>query len=139
MQLSLDERIHHATTMRRLFDKTALMLETKAGLNISGDKKKTKEKTPPAVFMVQIEGGYIDLKEAVFAAMDSILDAPMSYEFTSLDLFGHQYLMDLMLNTMRDNGVEPDGNYFVISRSLYRLAEMQEEIESQKDDEELEF
>jgi len=139
MYLSLDERIHHATTMRQLYDKTCAMFEGKVGLKIDGKPDKKAGDVLPAKFIIQVEGGYVDLHEAVFASIDGLLDSPPGYEFSSLDLFSHQYLIDLMLHTMRDNGVEADGKYFIISRSLFKLAEMEEakEIAEEEDDADL--
>lgn len=118
MQLPLEQRSEHAVAMRVLLADTIKCL-----------CRDTPESEARAELLILWDGKFTPLEKAVETLLDAVTSVPAEYEFDSLDLYSMHYLFGLMLHVLRDNGVEPRGDYFQMNRSVFKLATMQEQLE----------
>lgn len=115
MQLPIEQRCAQAIVLRTLLQATKTLFE---------------EKYDKVELLITWRGVLTPMDEAVEESIDSLLtDGPVDHEFDSIDLYTQHALMSTFLETMRQNGVEPKGEYFQLSKSLFRLADLQERLE----------
>lgn len=115
MQLPIEQRCAQAIVLRTLLESTTTLLGGKNG---------------KSELLIAWGGTFTKLDKAVDEAITSLLtDGPADHEFDSIDLYTQHFLLGTLLHTLRDNGVEPKGEYFQLAKSLYRLADLQERLE----------